>query len=144
MLGGIIGGALKAIGLEELAPIASLAVNVMSGNWAGAAMDVVGLVGQFSGNEFLKNISQNNPLGAFMGGGGAGGFDLGSILQGGKVGSWIGALGGLFGGTQAGNVLGGAEKIMGMFETVQGFIGDQQSVTDRIAMANTTGLFARS
>lgn len=141
MLGGIIGGALKAIGLEKLAPIASLAVNVMSGNWAGAAMDVMGLVGQFSGNDFLSNISKNNPLGAFMGGG-AGGFDLGSILGGGKVGNWMGALSGLFGGTQAGNILGGAEKVMGMFDTVQGFLGDRQSVNNRISLANTTGLFA--
>lgn len=136
----LVGGAFKAIGLEELAPFASLAVNLFTGNYLGAAQSLAEVVGKFTGNEFLQNLSKMNPLGAF--GGGAGGFDLGSlgnIFGGGRFSDILNLAGNIFGGG-SGNI-GGNDAIGGLFETIGGFVNDKQAVSNGISFAQTSGFF---
>lgn len=71
-LGGIVGAGLNAIGLGKIAPIASAAVNAFTGNWAAAAVDAAGILGNIKGLGFLKNVAALAPLGGF----GKGGFDI--------------------------------------------------------------------
>jgi hypothetical protein len=65
MLGKIIGGAFKAIGLKKLAPIVSMGVNLFTGNVAGLAMDVMGLMSSIKGLGFMNRLAQFAPLGNF-------------------------------------------------------------------------------
>lgn len=65
MLGKIIGGAFKAIGLKKLAPIVSMGVNLFTGNIAGLAMDVMGLMSNIKGLGFMGRLAQFAPLGNF-------------------------------------------------------------------------------
>jgi hypothetical protein len=64
-LGGLVGGGLEALGLGKIAPFAKLGVNALTGNWAGVAQDVFGLVGKFAGGDFLGKAAKNPPLGGF-------------------------------------------------------------------------------
>lgn len=75
MLGKLIGGALKAVGLGKLAPFVSMGINLFSGNIAGLATDIMGLMSNIKGFGFLNKVAQFAPIGGFGGGnGGFGGF----------------------------------------------------------------------
>lgn len=134
MLGGIIGGALKAIGLEEIAPFAQIAVGMFTGDYMSAFKGLTEVIGKFTGNDFLSNLSQMNPLGGF--GGGAGGI-LGGVLGGDKFGGIMQLASGLFGGGDQGS------KIGGLFDVVGGFLGDKQAVSSSVSLAQSTGIFGR-
>lgn len=64
-LGKLIGSALDAIGLGSIAPYVSLAVNAMTGNVAGIATDILGVISNMKGFGFLKKVAQFAPLGGF-------------------------------------------------------------------------------
>lgn len=68
-LGGLVGGAFKAIGLGKIAPFVSLGINALTGNFAGVAMDVLGLMSNIKGLGFLNKVAQFAPLGGFGGSG---------------------------------------------------------------------------
>ena len=72
-LGKLVGGALKAVGLGKLAPFVSLGVNLFTGNIAGLATDVMGLMSNIKGLGFLNKVAQFAPLGGFGGGASGGG-----------------------------------------------------------------------
>ena len=74
MLGGIIKGALSAVGLDKvcesigmpwLSNVLSFAANFATGNWIGAAKDVFNLVSQFSSNSWRNRVDQFPSLGPF-------------------------------------------------------------------------------
>ena len=69
-LGGLVGGAFKAIGLGKIAPFVSLGINALTGNFAGVAMDVMGLMSNIKGLDFLNRVAPFAPLGGFGGSGG--------------------------------------------------------------------------
>lgn len=73
-LGKLVGGALKAVGLGKLAPFVSMGVNLFTGNIAGLATDIMGLMSNIKGLGFLNKVAQFAPLGGFGGGNGSGGF----------------------------------------------------------------------
>lgn len=83
-LGKLLGGALDAIGLGGIAPYMSLALNAMSGNFAGLAIDIVGLMSNMKGLGFLKKVAQFAPLGGFGGTGQFGG-SFGNYLSSGRL-----------------------------------------------------------
>jgi hypothetical protein len=64
-IGKLIGGVLESVGLGQIAPFVSLAANVFTGNWAGVAQDIMGLVSKFAGNDFSNNVDKQPPLGGF-------------------------------------------------------------------------------
>ena len=70
--GGLFGKFFDSIGLGWMGNVLSLAVDVMSGNWLGAAKDVFDLVSKFS-DSWSKSVSPFQPLGDFALGGGFGG-----------------------------------------------------------------------
>lgn len=133
MLGGLVGGLCKAIGLEEIAPFAQIAVGMFTGDYMSAAKGLAEVVGKFTGSDFLSNLSQTNPLGGF--GGGAGGL-LGGILGGDKFGGIMQLASGLFGGGQN-------DKLGGLFDTIGGFLNDKQSVSSGVNLAQTLGVFGK-
>ena len=140
MVSGLIGGALKAVGLEKIAPFVSLAVNAFTGNWVGVAMDVAGLAARIAPNSgFAKFVSKAAPIAqAFMGGGGAG-SGIGSIFSGGRLGELAGGLKNLTSGFDAlkgGDILGGGSKIFDAFKTAKSFIDDQNLFNSRSVDAN--------
>ena len=101
-LGGIVGGALKAVGLSKVAPFVSAGVNALTGNWAAAAVDAAGILSKIKGLGFLKNVAALAPLGGF----GKGGFVIGKLFgKGGLNFSRLGDLRSLVG--VANNVTGG-------------------------------------
>lgn len=143
-IGKILGGALKAIGLEELAPFVSLAANVFTGNWAGVAQDVMGLVSTFSNSDFAGNIARQNPVGGFDAAENnrqSGGL-LGGLLKG-KIGRVINTFGkavGAFRDLQSGNFTGAAKKAFDCFTTVKGYVDDQQSLNSRALYARQSNI----
>jgi len=80
-LGGLVGGALKAVGLGKIAPFVSAGVNALTGNFAAAAFDVAGILGNIKGLGFLKNVADLAPLGGF---GSSGGFNPSKLLGSGR------------------------------------------------------------
>jgi hypothetical protein len=86
-IGGLVGGALKAVGLGKIAPFVSMGINALTGNWAAVAMDVAGLMSKIKGLGFLNKVAQLAPLGGFgaannIGGCfGTGGFNFKDLLN---------------------------------------------------------------
>ena len=78
LVSGLTGGLLDKIGLGFLKPFVSIAVDLFTGDYASLIGDVTNLVAQFTGMDFLENLSKLNPLGAF----GGGGDFLGNLLSG--------------------------------------------------------------
>ena len=72
---GLLGSFFDSIGMSWMNNFISLAVNISTGNWLGAAKDVFNLVSQFS-NSWQNQVSQFQPLGAFSTGGCFGGDNL--------------------------------------------------------------------
>lgn len=149
-VGKLIGGALKAVGLEKLAPIASLAVNAFTGNFAGVAMDVAGLASRLTGGKlgFLSNLTKLAPIAnAFMGGG----ANIGDIFKSGGLKNLVskfttlknnfknvadslkGAQQGFNTIKNGGNFLSGASKIFKAFETVDEFIKNKEQFNLRLS-----------
>lgn len=63
-IGKLVGSVLSKVGLDFLAPIVSMGINFLTGNYAGMIGDIQNLVSQFS-NSFLDRVSKNPPLGQF-------------------------------------------------------------------------------
>lgn len=61
----LVGGVLDKIGLGFLAPIVSMGINFMTGNYLGMIGDIENLVSKFSSSSFLNKVSKNPPLGIF-------------------------------------------------------------------------------
>lgn len=61
---GLLGGFFDKIGMPWMNNVLSLATNVATGNWLGAAKDVFGLVSQFS-NSWMNKVDRFQPLGQF-------------------------------------------------------------------------------
>jgi hypothetical protein len=61
---GLLGGFFDSIGMPWMNNVLSLATNVMTGNWLGAAKDVFNLVSQFS-NSWQNQVDRFQPLGQF-------------------------------------------------------------------------------
>ena len=152
-LGKLVGGALKAVGLEKLAPFASLAVNCFTGNFAGAAMDVAGLANRLTGGKlgFLDKIAKFAPIAsAFMGGG----ANIGDIFKSGGLKNIVGnfknlaanfknvtnSLKGAQQGFQAithgGDFMSGASKIFKAFQTVDEFVKNKEQFNLRSLVQN--------
>ena len=64
-LGKLVGGALNAIGLGKLAPIVSMGISFFTGDFATLATDVMGLMSNIKGLDFLNKVAQFAPLGGF-------------------------------------------------------------------------------
>ena len=65
-LGGLVGGLLDGIGLKGLTPFVQLGLDALTGNWAGVAKDVFGLVSNFAnGGNIGNNAAKTQPLGGF-------------------------------------------------------------------------------
>lgn len=64
-LGKLVGGALNAIGLGKLAPLVSMGVSFFTGDFATLATDVMGLMSNIKGLDFLNKVAQFAPLGGF-------------------------------------------------------------------------------
>lgn len=68
--GNLLGKLFDSVGMPWMNNVLSLATNVMTGNWLGAAKDVFDLVSQFSNNNsWMNRVSQFAPLGQFNAGG---------------------------------------------------------------------------
>ena len=68
--GGIFGKFFDSIGMPWMSNVLSLATNVATGNWLGAAKDVFDLVSKFSSdNSWMNKVAQFQPLGEFDQGG---------------------------------------------------------------------------
>jgi hypothetical protein len=65
---GLFGKLFDSIGLGWMGNVLSLAADVMTGNWLGAAKDVFDLVSKFS-DSWSKSVSPFQPLGDFASGG---------------------------------------------------------------------------
>lgn len=64
-VGKLVGSVLSKVGLDFLAPIVSMGINFLTGNYAGMIGDIKNLVSQFSNFSFLDKVSKNPPLGSF-------------------------------------------------------------------------------
>ena len=64
-LGKLVGGALNAIGLGKLAPLVSMGISFFTGDFATLATDVMGLMSNIKGLDFLNKVAQFAPLGGF-------------------------------------------------------------------------------
>jgi hypothetical protein len=64
-LGKLVGGALNAIGLGKIAPFISMGVSFFTGDFATLATDVMGLMSNIKGLDFLNKVAQFAPLGGF-------------------------------------------------------------------------------
>lgn len=64
-VGKLVGSVLSKVGLDFLAPIVSMGINFLTGNYAGMIGDVQNLVSKFSNFSFLDKVSKNPPLGCF-------------------------------------------------------------------------------
>ncbi|HEV2764457.1 MAG TPA: hypothetical protein VGV38_15870 [Pyrinomonadaceae bacterium] len=72
----------SSLGMPWLSDIITLAGNVMTGNWLGAAKDVFDLVSQFSSSSWANRVDPFQPLGDFgFGSGGGGCFDLSRLTE---------------------------------------------------------------
>lgn len=141
-IGKLIGGALEAVGLGKIAPFVSLAANVFTGNWAGVATDVMGLVSKFSDSSFLNNVSKQAPVGGFSSGNKIGGGIIGNLLKG-KIGGIINTFGKAFGAfkdLQSGNFKGAFGKAFDCFTTIKGFVDNQQTLTETLRYTRTANL----
>lgn len=141
MVSGLVGGALKAVGLEKLAPFVSLAVNAFTGNWVGVAMDVAGLAARIAPNSgFAKMLSTVAPIaGAFMGSGGAAG-GIGNLFKGGGLDKLIGNFKNVtdsFNAIKTGtDFFSKAKKVLNAFQTAKTFVDDLKSFNLRSADAH--------
>lgn len=154
-VGKLIGGVLDKVGLGKIAPFVSLGVNALTGNWAGAAMDVAGLANRLTGGKlgFLNKVAQFAPLASAFLGGGAG---IGDLFKSGGLSKLVGNFKNLtnfknitanfkgltdgFKGAQqglqaikGGNILGGASKIFKAFEAVNEFVQNKELFNTRSA-----------
>lgn len=66
---GLLGGFFDKVGMPWMNNVLSLATDVITGNWLGAAKDIFGLVSQFS-NSWMSSVDRNQPLGQFASRGG--------------------------------------------------------------------------
>jgi hypothetical protein len=64
-LGKLVGGALNAIGLGKIAPFISMGISFFTGDFASLATDVMGLMSNIKGLDFLNKVAQFAPLGGF-------------------------------------------------------------------------------
>ncbi|HEX8455928.1 MAG TPA: hypothetical protein VF656_01300 [Pyrinomonadaceae bacterium] len=64
-LGKLVGGALNAIGLGKIAPFISMGISFFTGDFASLATDVMGLMSNIKGLEFLNRVAQFAPVGGF-------------------------------------------------------------------------------
>ncbi|HEY0078959.1 MAG TPA: hypothetical protein VGB73_09965 [Pyrinomonadaceae bacterium] len=64
-IGKLVGGALSAVGLGKLAPFVSMGINLFTGNFAGLVTDVMGLMSNIKGLNFLNKVAQFAPVGNF-------------------------------------------------------------------------------
>jgi hypothetical protein len=64
-VGKLVGSVLSKVGLDFLAPIVSMGINFLSGNYLGMIGDIKNMVSQFSNFSFLDKVSKNPPLGQF-------------------------------------------------------------------------------
>ncbi len=148
-VGKLVSGVLDKVGLGKIAPFVSLGVNALTGNWAGAAMDVAGLANRLTGGKlgFLDKLTKLAPLAAPFLGGGA---NLGDLFKGGGLSKLLGnfkniasnfknltnTLKGAQQGLQQlqqGNFLSGAAKIFKAFEAVDEFVKNKELFNTRSA-----------
>jgi hypothetical protein len=133
MFGKIIGGALKAIGLEKLAPFVSVAINAFTGNWAGVAMDVAGLAARLTNNKFLSKVASLAPIASSFTGGS---FNISDIFKDDGLKTIFNNFKDL---TEASGILEDTDlltsttKITKAFGTVQEFFNDQEFLNNRIS-----------
>lgn len=64
-IGKLVGGALNAVGLGKLAPFVSMGINFFTGNYAGLVTDVMGLMSNIKGLDFMNSVAQLAPVGNF-------------------------------------------------------------------------------
>lgn len=64
-IGKLVGGALNAVGLGKLAPFVSMGINLFTGNYAGLVTDVMGLMSNIKGLDFMNKVAQLAPVGNF-------------------------------------------------------------------------------
>ncbi|HEV7903448.1 MAG TPA: hypothetical protein VGO96_06365 [Pyrinomonadaceae bacterium] len=64
-LGKLVGGALNAIGLGKIAPFISMGISFFTGDFATLATDVMGLMSNIKGLDFLNKVAKFAPLGGF-------------------------------------------------------------------------------
>jgi hypothetical protein len=64
-IGKLVGGALNAVGLGKLAPFVSMGINLFTGNYAGLVTDVMGLMSNIKGLDFMNRVAQLAPVGNF-------------------------------------------------------------------------------
>lgn len=64
-VGKLVGSVLSKVGLDFLAPIVSMGINFLTGNYAGMIGDIQNLVSKFSNFSFLDKVGKNPPLGTF-------------------------------------------------------------------------------
>lgn len=132
LAGGLIGGALNAVGLGKIAPFVQLGINVMSGNWLGVAQDVASLVERFSGNKFLSNVAKQAPLGGF----GSGGFEPTNFLTNNRVSDLFRGFQSLsegFRSLKSGNFMEAFRKVADAFSVIKEFANDRQLINDRVS-----------
>ncbi len=65
----VFGKFFDSIGMGWLGQAIALTADIMSGNWVGAAQDVLNLVAEFTDNAWMDRVASLQPLGAFDGGG---------------------------------------------------------------------------
>lgn len=132
MVSGLVGGALKAVGLEKLAPFVSLAVNAFTGNWVGVAMDVAGLAARIAPKSgFAQMLSTVAPIaGAFMGSGGSGG--IGNLFKAGGLDNLISNFNNVTSSfkaiSQGTDIFDTVSRVNNAFQTAKSFVDDLQSL----------------
>lgn len=65
----VFGKFFDSIGMGWLGQAIALTADIMSGNWVGAAQDVLNLVAEFTDSSWMDRVASLQPLGAFDGGG---------------------------------------------------------------------------
>lgn len=121
-VGKLIGGALNAVGLGKIAPFVSMGINLFTGNFAGLATDVMGLMSNIKGLGFLNKVAQFAPIGGFAGGGGAGGF--------------LGGMTDLFKGSRLGDII---TKFSDITKSFQDLTASTRRVSDMLSLLQDTG-----
>lgn len=81
---GVFGKFFDSIGMGWLGQAIALTADIMSGNWVGAAQDVLNLVAEFTDSAWMDRVASLQPLGAFDGGG-----CFGDILSENTIGKWL-------------------------------------------------------
>ena len=80
----VFGKFFDSIGLGWMAQALSLTANIMSGNWIGAAEDVLNLVAEFTDSKWMDRVASLPPLGEFDVDG-----CFGDLLSENTLGNWL-------------------------------------------------------